>query len=196
MDFGKKIVSDEENHRKREIFSDLLGMTTGRIGKVTALLLALVALVAAAEEFFEITSTLLARFKTEESVKDCFQAKMNYPKTVSIDGWQSMPLGLTGRNDCRERLGVHIAFKAKQLSKVRIESPVSDCVDPVDTRCWEVKSIEAGAVDVKFIPPHLKVLKKPLGNPVDININWVVYDVDTKKRLNAGAAQIKLTDNP
>ena len=47
----------------------------------------------------------------------------------------------------------------------------------------------------KFFPPDLKVLKKPLGDPVDININWVVYNDETKKRLDTGAAQIQLTDN-
>ena len=155
----------------------------------------LTALVAAVEDFFDISSKLFPTPNTEQSAKDCFQATMNYPKTVSVNGWQSMSLSLAGRNDCRERLGVHVAFKAKRLSNMRIESPVSDCVNPVDPRCWEVKSIETGKVDEKFIPPHLEVLKKPLGDPVDIYINWVIYNVETKKRLDAGAAEIQLTDH-
>ena len=196
-------MSDEKrNSEPKRNSSDLLGMLTGRIGKITALVLPVVALLGAAERTFEISSNFLAIFKFEESVtprttlKDCFQAEMKYPLTVSVSGWQSMPLSLRGWNDCRQRLGVHVAFKAKQLDKVRIESPVSDCLDPVDTRCWEEKYIDTGEVDEKFIPPHLEVLKKPLGDPVDININWVVYNVKTKMRLDAGATQIQLTDDP
>ena len=91
---------------------------------------------------------------------------------------------------------MHLAFKAKQLGKVKLESLFSDCIDLVESRCWEEQTIKAGEVNVEFRPPHLTVFKRPLGNSVDININWLVYNVDTKKRLNAGAAQIQLTDNP
>ncbi len=190
-------MSDEEKKSEpKKNSSDLLDMITRSSVKITAVIVALTALLVAAKNFSEISSKFFAMFKAEESVKDCFQAEMNYPKTVSVSEWQSMPLSLTGRNDCREKLGVHIAFKAKQLDKVRIESPVSDCLDPVDPRCWEEKSIEAGEVNEKFIPPHLEVLKKPLGDTVDININWVVYDVETKKLLDAGVAQSQLTDDP
>ena len=188
-------MSDEEKTSEpKKNFSDLLGMLTGGIGKITLLVGAVTGLLIAAENFFEISSKFLAMIKTEKSVTDCFQAEMNYQKTVSVSGWRTMPPSLIGRNDCRERLGVYVAFKAKQLDKVRIKSPVSDCLDPVDPRCWEEKSIETGAAE-KFLPPDLVVLKKPLGDPVDININWVVYNVETKKLLDAGAAQIQLTDD-
>ena len=187
-------MNDEEKQPERKKkSSDLLGMLTGRIGKTTALLLALTGLIGAAENFFEISSRVLEIFEAEK--KTCFQARMSYPKTVSVNGWQSMSLRLSGTNDCRERLGVHIAFKAKRLNKVIIGSPVSTCVDPVDPSCWEVKYIEAGAVDAKFLAPHLEVLKKPLGDPIDLNINWVVYNVENRKRLDADAVQIQLTDD-
>ena len=142
--------NEEKNSEPQKNSSDLLDMLTGRIGRITALVLALAGLLVAAEKFFEIGSNFLAMFKTEESVKDCFQVEMNYTKTVSVRGWKSMPLSLTGRNDCRERLSVHVAFKAKQLDKVRIGSPISDCLDPVDPHCWEETTIEKGEVNNKF----------------------------------------------
>lgn len=190
-------MSDEERDSEpKQASSDLLGKITGRIGKVIALIVAFGTLLGAIEHFFETGSSLIARFKTDKSLKDCFRAEMKYPKTVSISGWRSMPLSLTGRNSCREKLGIHIAFKTKRLAMVAFESPVSDCRDLVNPDCWEEKSIETGDVNEMFIPPHLQVLKKPLGEPVDININWVVYNVETRKQLDSGAAQIQLTDDP
>ena len=190
-------MNDEERDPESKQNSlDLMGRVTGRIGKVRALIVALVTLLVAIGYFFDIGSNLIARFETEESAKDCFKANMNYPETVSVSKWSSMRLSLTSRNRCREKLGVHLAFKTKNLAKVAFESPVSDCRDLVDPNCWEERFIEIGEVNEEFKPPDLKVLKRPLGEPVDIYINWVVYNVETRMQLHSGAAQIQLTDDP
>ena len=54
--FGGRHVENHERRRKKsepkKNSSDLLGMITGRIGKITALIVALTVLLGAAEKFF------------------------------------------------------------------------------------------------------------------------------------------------
>ena len=201
-------MNDEErNSESTKSSSGLLDTITGKISKLKALLLVLGGLLVTlvfflgeVERFLKISSDVLAIFKSEESatsLQDCFQAKINYPEMVSVSGWQSMYLSLTGRNDCREKLNIHVAFKTKQFDKVRIKSPFSDCLDLDNPRCWEERSIKTTEeLDEKFTPPDLEVLKKPLGDPVHINVNWLVYNAETKMQLAAGTAHIQLTDDP
>ena len=176
---------------------DFVGMITGRIGKITGLILALVGLLAAIENSFKIGSTILEKFKSEDSGKSCFQATMKYPNRVSVSKWGKMRISLEGSNECSERLAVHVVFKARQLAKVKVSSPFLDCPKPGDfgPGCWEQKSIETGKVNATFMAPHLEVLKKPLGEPVEIYINWIVYNVNTKEQLYAGIAKIELEDD-
>ncbi len=180
----------------------LLSKAKGRIGGITALVVALAALLGALENLFEVSSRFASLFREETSAvtqpaqQDCFHAELQHVDKVTVSQWPEMPLSLKGRNDCRERLLVHLAYKARQLDKVRIESPVADCLDLVEPSCWEEKSLDTGALSERFIPPHLELLKKPLGDPVSININWLVYNVETLQQLDVGQARIQLLDDP
>ena len=89
-----------------------------------------------------------------------------------------------------------IAYKTAQLDRVTFESPVAPCLAPANPDCWQQQNIDPGPVDMKLLPPVLRVHKKPLGEPVDININWVVFSIDTKKQLAARIATITLEDPP
>lgn len=119
------------------------------------------------------------------------------PKTVSISKWDSMVLKLTGSNDCPEALSIHVAFKAAS-DRVRIMSPVSDdCLSLDKPDCWEQTSLDRGVLDQKITPPRLKVLSRlPLGDPVTLRVNWIIYNVQTKGQLRAATEEIVLRDDP
>ena len=187
-------MSEEQN-------GDFLSKIKGRIGSITAVIVGLVVLLTAVENLFNVSSKLIGTVQEEQpaappsALEDCFKAEMRHPDKVTISQWPKMPLSLTGQNDCQGKLIVHIAYKAKQLDEVRIESPFANCLDPVNPDCWEVISLDAGELDEKFTPPNLKLLKIPLGDPISININWVIYN-QTLQLLDAGRAQIELLDDP
>ena len=131
-----------------------------------------------------------------DNERDCFHVNMESPKTVLLNKWPSMEIKLTGENNCSQKLAVHIAYKTAQLDRVTFESPVAPCLAPANPDCWQQQNIDPGPVDMKLLPPVLRVHKNPLGEPVDININWVVFSIDTKKQLAARIATITLEDPP
>ncbi len=185
------MTNEKENSEPKKSSWDFLDVVTGRIGKITALVTTVVLLLGAGEKLFNV----LGIFKSEEVVKDCFKLEMSYPKTVPVSEWDSMDLVLKGRNDCQELLDVHVAFKAAS-DRVRIESAFSDCLELTNPDCWEEKFLDLGDLDWKVTPPRLTPLNIPLGDPVKIDINWVVYNAETKKRLGADKAQFQLVDDP
>lgn len=199
------MTDEKENSEPKKSSWGSLDVITGRIGKIAALITAVVILLGALEKFFNVWSNLRGTGKKEaaheqvhpepKTLMDCFKLEMSYPKAVPINKWDSMDLVLTGRNDCQQRLDVHVAFKTAS-NRIRIQSGVSECLELPNPNCWEEKIIEPGDLHWKVTPPRLTVLKIPLGDPVMININWVIYNAVTKNRLDADTAQLQLVDDP
>jgi len=86
----------------------------------------------------------------------------------------------------------HVAFKATS-DAVRIEPPFRSpdqaaCRGDENPACWEVRTLDR-AKEVKWTltPPRLTQLG-PLADPITVDINWTVYDTETKKRLRAGTS--------
>lgn len=194
--------------------SDFLDVVTGKIGKITVLLTTVVSLLAGVNQVFQVGPDLFSKFKLPVPVNpqpiepvipvvpkppalgDCFKPKMIVdPEMVSISKWDSMMLQLTGRNDCQETLGVHVAFRGNS-DRVRIMSPFAECVVLNDPTCWQQASIDSGDLHKEITRPHLIILSKPLGDPVKLTINWNVYNMQTKGLLRADTVQITLRDDP
>lgn len=199
------MTDEKENSGFKKSSWGFLDVITGRIGKIAALITAVVILLGAVEKFFNVWSNLFGIGSEEaprvevhpepKTLMDCFKLEMSYPKTVPISKWDSMDLVLTGRNDCQQPLDVHVAFKTAS-NRIRIESAFSECLELSNPACWEEKILEPGDLRWKVTPPRLTPLKIPLGGPVKININWVIYNAVTKNRLGADTAQLQLVDDP
>jgi hypothetical protein len=175
----------------------ILDVITGRIGKIVALITAVVALLTVAQQMLGGTHKLAEIWTAFRSVpeEDCFMAEMNVePTSVPLQKWNSVKFHLTGSNKCRATLAVHVAFKA-QGGNLVVSPPFKGPDQPACTGyenpdCWEVKSLDKGkAVDWVLTPPRLESLS-PLGNPVKIAINWMVFNTETKKQVRAGKAEI------
>jgi len=187
---------------------DLLDVLTSRVGKITALIGAITGLVVGANQFIPKSCTvdlktlvgLVEEVKREApkspTLPDCFRHDMIVePKTVAISKWDSMMLKWTGQNDCPTTLNAYVTFKIKANNRVRIMPPYEDCVSN-DPSCWQSVSIDRGNVAGEVWSPRLYPLSKPLGEPVDLGISWVIYNVEDKKQLRTGTVKITLQDDP
>jgi hypothetical protein len=175
----------------------ILDAITGRIGKIVALIAAVVALLTVAQQMLGGTQKLAEIWAVFRSVpeEECFTAEMNVePTSVPLKKWNSVKFHLTGSNECRATLAVHVAFKA-QSGNLVVSPPFKGPDQPVCTGyenpdCWEVKSLDKGKpVDWVLTPPRLESLS-PLSDPVKIAINWMVFNTETQKQVRAGKAEI------
>lgn len=188
----------ESRKRKTDGTSEgVLDVVTSRATKITLLITTCAALLGAAVTFRD---QIVAIFGTEPptvSLPECFIPTIEYPSPVVVNKWDSMKPLLTGRNDCRETLAVYVAFKARRGETVQIEAPFgggSGC-EAGNPECWEQFSPESGNQMMELTPPRLTLLKRPLGEPAVVQINWIVYAVDTRKQIRAGNLTISLVDD-
>lgn len=186
-------TSTEEARRSNPI----LDAITSRIGKIVALITAVVALLTVAQQMLGGTQKLAEIWSAFRSVPEgeCFTAELNVePTDVPLGKWNSVKFHLTGSNRCRANLAVHVAFKA-QSGNLVVSPPFKSPDQPMCTGyenpdCWEVKSLDKGkAVDWVLTPPRLEPLGR-LSDPVKIAINWMVFNTETKKQVRAGKAEI------
>ena len=176
---------------------EFLDALTGRIVKIGALLGACAAVITTAVTFRTELGKLIHP-SAPASLTDCFKPLMIYPPTIAVGGWESMDLRMTGRNDCQETLAVYVAFKVRQADTVQIEAPFKgdpDC-QAGGPGCWERFSPAPGDLTRRIIPPRLTLLKRPLGRPVPIYINWIIYAAETGKQIRADTGTIVLVDDP
>jgi hypothetical protein len=168
-------------------------VVTGKIGKVTALLTGIGAFLAVATQlpggFQKMTE--IVRPSGTVAVQDCLDVTMDVkPTAVSVGKWNTVKFDLVGRNTCNETLAVYVAFKSLNGS-IRIE-PLSDqpACSGLNPDCWESRTLERGK-DVKWTltAPRLTQLS-PLTDPVPIDVNWIVYNMETKKHLRASKTEI------
>lgn len=174
---------------------DFLDVVTGKIGKITLLVGAVSALLTQVYPLIQGGSSLVkSEPEQRPPLEGCLKPKLIVPKTVSISEWDSMMLKLKGRNDCPQSLNIYVTFKAAGESVLIVPTMGDECRSQPE--CWEQKSLDSGDLDQIFTRPRLRFLKKPLGNPVKLSINWVVYNVHDNKILRADTAQITLRDDP
>jgi hypothetical protein len=181
----------------------IVELITGKIGKVTALCLAIVALGGAIGGVWTMGRRALQYIglaphgTSVTDSKNCFQPQLMYPGDVTLSKWDSMDLRLTGRNECKQTLAVHVAFKGRK-DRVSIEPPFADssCTQADNPSCWEQKTLERGDVNWEVSPPVLTPLKKPLGERIRVDVNWIIYNAETRVQVHADTARIWLNDDP
>lgn len=183
--------------KKSDGSSTFVDVLTGKIVKITGLLAGIVTLVA-------VTTQLLGGFQkmagmvrppSPVPVRDCLDVTMDVkPTTVKFGKWNTVKFDLIGRNDCKETLAVHVAFKSLSDS-MRIEPPSKGpdqvvCGGLENPDCWETRTLDRRkTVEWTVTPPRLTHLG-PLTEPVLIDVNWTIYNSETKKYLRAGKAEI------
>ena len=188
----------EENTKseKKKLSSTFLDVLTGKIGKITGLILAGVALLLAVQQLAGEGQKIYQMWAPVRGVdqKECFKPEIDVkPTTVSVKEWNSVKFRMTGRNNCKETLSIHVAFKAKG-DTIRIEPPFkgmdqSACKGYENPTCWEQNSIDQGKdVDWILTPPFLR-RNGQLVDPVKVAINWTVYNRE-KTLVRAGKAEM------
>lgn len=175
--------------------SGILNTITGKIGKITAVCVALTAFLGALVQLTGLGKTVLSWMNPPVVVapldlRNCLDAQLSYPDAVPLSKWSSMEMRLRGQNDCKATLAVYVTFRGRE-DRVRLEPPFGD----TDPSCWEQKTLASGALDWKVSPPRLVPLKVPLGNKVRVDINWVVYNAETKMQVRADTASFWLEDD-
>jgi hypothetical protein len=173
-------------------------VVTGKIGKLTGLLTGIAALLAVATQ-------LLGGFQSFQRVKetagtsgtvavtDCLDVTLDVkPTMVSVGKWNTVRFDLIGRNTCKEPLTVYVAFKSLNGS-IRIEPLVDQpACSGTNPDCWESRTL-GGGKDVKWTltAPRLTQLS-PLTDPVQMSVNWIVYNTETKRILRGDKIEISV----
>jgi hypothetical protein len=175
----------------------LLDKLTGRIAKITGSLLAIAALGTAVTTVTGVGKSIGELFKPakEESappdLKSCLEAELIHPEVVPVSQWDSMEMRLKGQNDCKAKLAVYLEFKG---SRILLEPPFGEPQDRREDR-WEDGKLGVGAVDWQVSPPRLVRLRDSLGSRVMVNLNWVVVEADTKRKIEADTVRFWLEDD-
>jgi hypothetical protein len=152
---------------------------TGRVGKITALILAIIGLIIAVKRLCNIVSPK----SPDVQVKDVI-----LPKKVKCSEWDNMIIKLKGCN-CDGTSGLYVIFSST-LAEVRLKPPIAidgkDCVGrPQLPWCWcGKKPVCEGEEDWEWdlFPPQLEWV----GNPRDIKrflIHWEVLDYDNPTKV-------------
>jgi len=185
----------DKKAKKTGARSTVLDVITGKIGKITGLITVVVALLTGVAQMLGGAQKISEMWAPGRRLPgpDCFDVKMDVrPTTVPVRKWDTVRFDLTGWNKCKQTLAVHVAFKATS-DAVRIEPPFRSpdqaaCRGDENPACWEIRTLDR-AKEVKWTltPPRLTQLG-PLADPITVDINWTVYDTETKKRLRAGTS--------
>lgn len=173
--------------------ANLLDALNSKIGKIVTLFVTIGALGTAVLTLSDVGKKLFKPKEEPIATRDprgCFQAELNYPQAVPLSQWDSMEMRLTGNNQCAATLAVYLAFRAR-VDRIRLEPPY----EAPEPECWEHKTLPNGEVNWNVSPPRLVLLKSPLGEKVRVDINWVVYNEETKAQVRADTAKFWLKDD-
>ncbi len=175
-----------------------LDRINNNLGKVVTVVVTITALGVAMTKAKDTLTTLIGPKTKVATVvepppdwKNCLDAKLIHPDVVPLSQWDSMEMRLTGQNDCKAKLAVYLEFKG---SRIRLEPPFGEPEDPREDR-WEDRKLGIGAVDWQVSPPHLVRLRDSLGNRVRVNLNWIVVEADTKRKIDADTVRFWLEDD-
>ena len=189
--------------------SDFVGLITGKIGKITALLTAIGGLVLAIQTNSASILNLLTALGlyTPYTPPPCVQVEpLMIPATVKYSEWDNMKMKLKGRNNCSTPFGLYVTFVPRSASEARfvLRVPHEDLPEckggaPQDPKCWDPrKPVSKGRGDweCEIPPPPLARLSDPRSIE-NISITYYVYDYDapTKPAIRVGSATIKVEND-
>ena len=190
-------MSDSRKRKADGTSGGVLDVVTSKATKITLLITTCAALLGGAVAFRDQIVEIFGTEPPTVSLPGCFTSTIEYPPTVAVNDWDSMNLRLTVHNACDETLAVYVAFKAQRGETIQLEPPFggdAGC-QAGNPECWEQFSPEPGDQTLSLTPPRLTLLKRPLGGPAIVRINWIVYAVDTLKQIRADNVTISLVDD-
>lgn len=179
----------------------LLDLLTGNVGKLTGLLTAVAALVAAWQGLF---GPLIGNNDKREG--PCVEiSAQDFPKAVKWSAWDRTPIRVKGRNTCDKSLGVFATFQRRQTVASFVLEPLYD--NPQCERqdsqeiptCWDrqdpVATDKDGNWEWEMRPPSLTLLAAP-GSIDEIVVNWEVRNMASpREALASSTATITLIDD-
>jgi hypothetical protein len=183
---------------------DFVDLITGRIGKITGLVVAIGGLaVGALTQSEQILNKLTALGLY--TPPPCAQVDpLIIPATVKYSEWDNMKIKLKGRNNCLTSLGLYVTFVRRTASEPRyvLRVPHDDLPEckglaPLqEPKCWDPKkpiSIAKGDWEWDVLPPPLRQLSDPR-RIEKISMTWAVYDFDapTKPPIRVDTATIEV----
>ncbi|MEA2564766.1 MAG: hypothetical protein QOH06_6270 [Acidobacteriota bacterium] len=176
----------------------ILDRINNNLGKIVTVAVTIAALGVAMTQAKDAWTSLFGPKSKVETViepttdlKNCLEAKLSHPDVVPLSQWDSMEMRLTGQNDCKAKLAVYLEFKG---SRILLEPPFGEPEDRREDR-WEDGKLGIGAVDWQVSPPHLVRLRDSLGDRVRVNLNWIVVEADTKRKIDADTVRFWLEDD-
>lgn len=175
------------------------GLLSGKAAKITGGIALLAALATQVEQISTGVAKLWQRL-SPPVVEACFTPKIAIePVTVALKNWPRVQFRMTGRNTCKQKLEVHVAYKTPLWETIYLEPPYKRteqaCIGYDNPECWEQNSIEGGAsIDWVLTPPRLRPMAA-LPNPVTVGVNWIVFNTETRKQVHAGKTQITMKND-
>lgn len=182
--------------KEAKLSTSILDKLTGRIGKVTGALLTVAALGTAVTTVTGVGKSIMELVKpaaetAPPDLKSCLEARLIHPEVVPVSQWDSMEMRLQGQNDCEAKLAVYLEFKG---NRILLEPPFGKPEDPREYG-WEEGKLGIGAVDWQVSPPHLVRLRDSVGERVMVNLNWIVVETDTRRKIEADTVRFWLEDD-
>ena len=179
-------MTDATPPKSGDAGSSLLDTLTGKVGKITALVVGVAALLTAVQTLVKQLKPPAPPPKPPVSETSCLKAEMSVPGSVTVRDWPRKMFILKGKNECVDSLQARIEFAAAG-DRVRVEPPLQGGV-------WMTVTVDSGDVDMKIMPPALTPLKLPLGGLVPIAIQWKAFN-PTGTTLRSGLMQVELQDD-
>ena len=163
---------------------DWVGLATGRLGKLTALLAAILLVLSQIEQ----VHTKLAELFGLASRPCVTVDKVSIPATIDAADWERSSITITGRNNCSRPIGLYVTFTRRTLSEPTFllrgpRQEGKECAGYASLQvpqCWDSKKpITIAKGPWTFTPglPGLEQLRNP--HPDEkIDFQWEVRDFD------------------
>jgi hypothetical protein len=183
---------------------DFVDLITGRIGKITALVVAIGSLAVGALTQWETFIGKLVEMGLYTR-PPCVQVNpLMIPATVKYSEWDNMKIQLKGRTNCSTPLGLYVTFVRRTASEPRFvlrvpheDLPECKGLAPLqEPKCWDPRkpiSIGKGDWEWDVRPPPLAQLSDPR-RIEKISMTWAVHDYDapTKPPIRVDTATIEV----
>lgn len=187
--------------------SDFVDLISGRIGKITALVVAIGSLAVGALTQWEKVIDKLVEAGVYTRPSCVLVYPLVFPATVKYSEWDSMKMKLKGRNNCSTSPGLYVTFVRRSTSEPRFvlrvpheDLPECKGLAPLQVpKCWDPKKpIRNGKGDWEWdvLAPPLTRLSDPRRTE-KVSLTWAVYDFDapTKPAIRVDSAEIEVQND-
>jgi len=197
--------SENKPEPTKSSFDAVLDLLTGRIGKITALLGAVAALLVMVFDTGKKTIDKITASMTQAPCLVVTQSSI--PAKVKYSEWDGTKFKLKGHNSCSSEPGLYVTFLRRSASETRFivgiphdDLPQCKGLTPIhEQACWGRKKpviIGKGDWDWDVLLPPLTRLTNPRGTE-KVLITWEVRDMDnpTKPPIFVDSATIEIQND-